>query len=59
MRDSPLRPENFPIGSPESRAAARAMLEHYEEEVLRVVIEHIGSSQLDRVLLIPLNEKMR
>jgi hypothetical protein len=58
-RDMSLRPENFPIGSPESRAATRAMLKHCMGEVMRVVIEHIGAPQLDRVLLIPLKEKMR
>lgn len=39
------KPGDFPICSPESRAAARAMLERAEREpgtVLRLVIVHIG-----------------
>jgi len=32
------RPEEFPLGSPESRAAARAMLEVQERDVRRVQI---------------------
>ena len=32
------RPEEFPLGSPESRAAARAMLEAQERDVRRVSI---------------------
>lgn len=42
---NPTKPGDFPICSPESRAAARAMLERAEREpgtVLRVVIVHIG-----------------
>jgi hypothetical protein len=35
------RPEDFPLGSAESRAAARAMAER--EPVIRVIVEHIGS----------------
>jgi hypothetical protein len=44
------KPGNFPICSPESRAAARAMLERAEREpgtVLRLVIVHIGHDERD------------
>jgi hypothetical protein len=44
-----LRPENFPLGSPESRAAARAMLRRIqadrEKPVMLVTVEHIGSTE--------------
>jgi hypothetical protein len=37
-----LRPEDFPIGSPESRAAARARLDGRDRELRRVeIISHI------------------
>jgi hypothetical protein len=42
-------PENFPLGSPESRAAARAMLRRIqadrEKPVMVVTIEYIGSTE--------------
>lgn len=43
--DSGLRPGDFPVGSLESRAAARSMLRRIQENpgaVLRVRIVHIG-----------------
>jgi hypothetical protein len=43
-----LKPGHFPLGSPESRAMARAQLERAEREpaqVLRVRVIHVG---LDR-----------
>jgi hypothetical protein len=46
------RPENAPLGSPESRVAARAMLERIRVErmknVIRVTVVHIGSKEADR-----------
>jgi hypothetical protein len=44
------KPGDFPICSPESRAAARAMLERAERApgtVLRLVIVHIGHDGTD------------
>jgi hypothetical protein len=43
--DSGPQPGDFPVGSIESRAAARAKLEHIESnpgEVIRVRVVHIG-----------------
>jgi hypothetical protein len=43
------RPENFPLGSPESRAAARAILKRIqadrEKPVMVVTVEYIGSTE--------------
>ena len=36
------RPEDFPIDSTESRAAARAMITREPEKVIRLTIVHIG-----------------
>ncbi len=47
-----LRPEDFPLGSPESRAAARAKLERIQvdrmKNVIRVTVVHIASEEADR-----------
>lgn len=53
--DSVPKPGDFPLGSPQSRAASRALLERIEQgsEKIRVVIEYIGSPERNRVLLIP------
>jgi len=44
-----LLPQNFPLGSPESRAAARAMLRRIqadrEQPVMLITVEHIGSTE--------------
>jgi hypothetical protein len=49
-----MRPESFPLGSPESRAAARAMLERIQAErkknAILVRIEHIGNEGANRTL---------
>lgn len=40
-----LKPEHFPLGSPESRPMARAQLERAEREpaqVLRIRVIHVG-----------------
>ena len=46
------RPEDFPLGSPESRAAARVKLERIQvdrmKNVIRVTVVHIGSKEADR-----------
>jgi hypothetical protein len=48
------RPENFPLGSPQSRAAARAMLKRIqadrENHTIRVIVEHIGSTESSRTI---------
>ena len=45
-------PEEFPLGSPESRAAARAKLERIQADrmknVIRVTVVNIGSKEADR-----------
>jgi len=40
--DSTPRPGDFPIGSPESRAAVRAMLKRTPSTTIRATIVHIG-----------------
>ena len=46
------RPEDFPLGSPESRAAARAKLERIQvdrmKNVIRVTVVHIGREEANR-----------
>jgi len=48
------RPENFPLGSLESRAAARAMLKRIqavrEKPVMVVTVEHIGSTEPNQTI---------
>lgn len=41
------RPSDFPIGSPRSRAAARAMAERKISSFIRVEIVHVGRSRND------------
>ena len=41
-RYSGPRPEDFPIGSTESRAAARAMMTREPENVFRLTVVHVG-----------------
>ena len=36
------RPSDFPVGSPQSRAAARALAEHRIRSFIRVKIIHVG-----------------
>lgn len=45
MNNTP-KPGDFPIGSVESRAAMRAMIEHKSESkhVVRVILERVGGS---------------
>jgi hypothetical protein len=46
--DSEARPGDFPLGSIESRAAARAKLEHIKDnpgEVLHLIIHHVGEAK--------------
>jgi hypothetical protein len=49
-----LRPENSPLGSPESRASARAMLGRIQADrkknAILVRIEHIGNEEANRTL---------
>jgi len=49
------KPGDFPLGSVESRAAMRAIIERdaSEEEALRVLIEFIGSPEKDRSISVP------
>jgi hypothetical protein len=37
--DSLPRPDEFPLGSPESRAAARAMLERRDRVDMRIIVD--------------------
>jgi len=54
------RPEDFPIGSAESRAAARAMLEGPGGEMVRVIITRIGApeeSRIEKIIEFPLRKE--
>lgn len=42
LTDGLPRPSDFPVGSPESRAAARAMAERKIKSFIRVKIIHVG-----------------
>jgi hypothetical protein len=48
------RPENFPLGSPKSRAAARAMLRRIqadrEQPVVVFTVEYIGSTEPNQTI---------
>lgn len=48
-----LKPGDFPLGSPQSRAAARVALEQKSEDGMRVMIEYIGSPEKNRMFVIP------
>ena len=47
LSDGLPRPSDFPVGSPESRAAARAMAERKIKTRIRVKIIHVGHSGSD------------
>jgi hypothetical protein len=47
LANSNPRPEEFPLGSIESRAAARALLEARKETTISVQIIHIGRLEGD------------
>jgi hypothetical protein len=54
------RPERFPVGSVESRAAARAMLAHSKDEMVRVIIERVGApeeSGIEKIIEFPLRKQ--
>jgi len=53
------RPGDYPLGSTESRAAARALADRLTAsgEVLRVIVKHIGSPELNREIVIPLKPR--
>ncbi len=58
--DSTLGPGDFPLGSLESRAATRAMLENAgrePREVLRVKIISMGSDKPPEILEVPLTDE--
>ena len=59
VTDSSPRPGDFPLGSPESRAAARTLADRLgaSEEVLRVVVKHIGSPELNKEFVMPLKPR--
>jgi hypothetical protein len=48
------RPENFPLGTPHSRAAARSMLKRIqadrEKPFMVVTIQHIGTTEPDQTI---------
>jgi hypothetical protein len=48
------KPGDYPLGSTESRVAARALADHLSssEEVLRVVVEHIGSPEREGFVIL-------
>ena len=52
-----VRPGHFPLGSIESRAAARALAVQLRvsQEPLRVVVEHIGFPERDHEYVVNLN----
>jgi len=49
-----LGPGDFPLGSLQSRAAARAVMEQKGRPVMRFVIEYIGSARPPRIMEVPL-----
>jgi hypothetical protein len=53
------KPGDYPLGSTESRVAARALADRLTAsgEVLRVIVEHIGSPERDREFVIPLKPR--
>jgi hypothetical protein len=53
------KPGDYPLGSTESRAAARALADRLRVsgEVLRVVVKHIGSPERNREFVIPLKAR--
>jgi hypothetical protein len=59
VTDSSPDPGDFPLGSTESRAAARALADRLgaSGEVLRVVVEHIGRPQRNQEFVIPLRSQ--
>jgi len=53
------KPGDYPLGSTESRAAARALADRLSasQEVLRIVVKHIGSQEPDKVIVMPLKPR--
>jgi hypothetical protein len=53
------KPGDYPLGSSESRAAARALADRLTAsgEVLRIVIKHIGSQEPDKEIVMPLKPR--
>jgi len=47
-------PADFPLGSLQSRAAARAVMEQKGRPVMRIVIEYIGRDRPPRIMEVPL-----
>lgn len=49
------KPGDFPLGSMESRAASRALLERMDQgsEKIRVIIEHIGAPENNQEFEVP------
>jgi hypothetical protein len=56
---SPFRPGDFPLGSRESRVAARALADHLNasEETMHVIVECIGSPERNRDFFVPLKAR--
>jgi hypothetical protein len=56
---SAARPGDFPLGSRESRVAARTLANRLKasEDVIHVVIECIGSPERNRELFLPVKAK--
>jgi hypothetical protein len=48
LDDGLPRPLDFPVGSPQSRAAARVLAESRTKSFLQVKIVHIGRTDSDR-----------
>ena len=59
VRQSAIRPGGFPLGSMESRVAARALANHLRtsEGVIHVVIECIGSPEHNWELFVPMKRQ--
>jgi hypothetical protein len=53
------KPGDYPLGSTESRVAARALADRLSAsgEVLRIVIHHIGSQEPDKEIVMPLKPR--
>jgi hypothetical protein len=56
---SAFRPGDFPLGSRESRVAARALADQLNasEDRIHVIVECIGSPERNRDFFVPLNAR--
>jgi hypothetical protein len=56
---SPFRPGDFPLGSMESRVAARALADQLNasEQTIHVIVECIGSPERNRDFFVPMKAR--